>query len=109
MSLAPHLTYGTRFGTRFEGFKVVDMLMDALTDAVCFQLYFCSEPFVILKYCKTPMAITAENLSEKYSISRAECDNYSLNSHLRAAAAYANNSLQGMTASLPSLRHLFLR
>lgn len=35
MSLAPHLTYGTRFGTRFEGFKVVDMLMDALTDAVC--------------------------------------------------------------------------
>lgn len=43
------------------------------------------------------MAITAENLSEKFSISRAECDAYSLNSHVKAAAAYANNSLQGMT------------
>ena len=39
MSLAPHLTYGTRFGTRYEGFKVVDMLMDALTDAVCYSLF----------------------------------------------------------------------
>lgn len=79
MSLAPHMTYGTRFGTRFEGFKVVDMLMDALTDA----------------YCKTPMAITAESLAEKFSISRADCDLYSLNSHLKALEAYKNNLLQG--------------
>ena len=33
------------------------------------------------------MAITAENLSEKYSIPRSQVDEYSLNSHLKAAAA----------------------
>src|SRR5690606_2466222 len=60
MSLVPHLTYGARFGTKYGGLRSVDMLLDALTDA----------------YCQTPMGITAENLAQKYSLTREECDHY---------------------------------
>jgi acetyl-CoA C-acetyltransferase/acetyl-CoA acyltransferase 2 len=84
MSLIPHLTYGTRFGSRLEPFKVVDMLMDSLTDA----------------YCKTPMAITAENLGAKYNITREQVDQYSLESHQKGAAAYKNGHLQGELAPI---------
>jgi len=66
--MTPHLTYGTRFGTKYGPFKVVDMLMDSLTDA----------------YCATPMAITAENLAVKYGITRDACDEFSLSSHKKA-------------------------
>src|SRR5262249_16776602 len=85
MSLIPHLVYGSRFGTRFGGLQTVDMLMDTLTD----------------KYCNTPMAITAENLAEKFSISRAECDKFGMESHQKAANAYKNNYLQGELAPFP--------
>lgn len=84
MSAVPHLTYGARFGTKYGGLKSVDMLLDALTDA----------------YCQTPMGITAENLANKHSISRAECDQYSLESHLKAAKAYADGNLQGEIAAI---------
>ena len=36
MSMAPHLVYGSRFGTRFGPLKTVDMLFDSLTDSVYF-------------------------------------------------------------------------
>ena len=84
MSAVPHLTYGARFGTKYGGLKSVDMLLDALTDA----------------YCQTPMGITAENLANKHSISRAECDQYSLESHQKAAKAYADGNLQGEIATI---------
>lgn len=84
MSAVPHLTYGARFGTKYGGLKSVDMLLDALTDA----------------YCQTPMGITAENLANKHSISRAECDQYSLESHQKAAKAYAEGHLQGEIAAI---------
>ncbi len=74
MSMVPHLTYGARFGTKYGSLKSVDMLLDALTDA----------------YCQTPMGITAENLAKKYSLTRQECDEYSLASHQKAAKAYAD-------------------
>ncbi len=79
MSLVPHLTYGARFGTKYGALRSVDMLLDALTDA----------------YCQTPMGITAENLAQKYSLTREECDQYSLESHLKAAKAYEDGNLQG--------------
>jgi len=85
MSMAPHLVYGARFGTRFGPLKTVDMLMDALTDS----------------YCKTPMAITAENLSKEYNVTREDCDVYSLNSHKKTAEAYKNNLLQGEIVPVP--------
>lgn len=71
MSSIPHLTYGARFGTKYGSLKSVDMLLDTLTD----------------KYTGLPMAITAENMATKYNISRKDCDDYSLNSHLKAKKA----------------------
>lgn len=79
MSMAPHLLYGTRFGTKYGSPVTGDMLLDALTD----------------KYAGVPMGITAENLSEIYKISRADCDEYSLQSHHKAAKAYQAGFLNG--------------
>lgn len=75
MSLAPHLIYGGRFGTKYGPLKTVDMLMDSLTD----------------QYAGCPMGITAENLAQEYSISREECDQFAASSHKKAAQAYKNN------------------
>lgn len=85
MSMVPHLTYGARFGTKYGSLKSVDMLLDALTD----------------QYSKTPMGITAENLAEKYNISREDCDEFSLKSHQKVARAYEENYLQGEITSIP--------
>ena len=82
MSMVPHLVYGSRFGTKYGSLKTVDMLLDALTD----------------QYAQTPMGITAENLSEKFSISREQCDAFSFQSHQRAAKAYKDGLLQGEIA-----------
>lgn len=41
------------------------------------------------------MAITAENLAEKYSISREDVDKYSLESHEKASKATKENRFQG--------------
>lgn len=85
MSMVPHLTYGSRFGTKYGSLKSVDMLLDALTD----------------QYSQTPMGITAENLSEKFEVSRGQCDEFSFNSHLRAVKAYNEGLLQGEIAPFP--------
>ncbi len=85
MSMVPHLTYGSRFGTKYGSLKSVDMLLDALTD----------------QYSQTPMGITAENLSEKFQVTREQCDVFSYNSHARAAKAYKDGLLQGEIAPVP--------
>lgn len=85
MSMVPHLTYGSRFGTKYGSLKSVDMLLDALTD----------------QYAQTPMGITAENLSEKFEVSRVQCDEFSFHSHARAAKAYKDGLLQGEIAPFP--------
>lgn len=85
MSMVPHLIYGSRFGTKYGSLKTVDMLLDALTD----------------QYAQTPMGITAENLSEKFQVTREQCDTFSYNSHLRAAKAYKDGLLQGEIAPFP--------
>lgn len=41
-------------------------------------------------YCKLPMAITAENLAEKYNITREECDKWALQSQTRWAKGEEN-------------------
>lgn len=84
MSMSPHLIYGSRFGTRYGSLETVDMLLDALTD----------------KFINTPMAITAENLAEKYSISREDCDVYSMNSHQKAIKATDDKNLLNEIAPL---------
>jgi acetyl-CoA acyltransferase 2 len=73
MSQAPHVIYGLRDGAAKFGRPpaLTDSLWDALTDS----------------YSKTPMAVTAENLAEKYGISRADADAFALRSQKRWAAA----------------------
>lgn len=69
MSMAPHLIYGSRFGTKYGSLPSKDMLLDTLTDA----------------RIQTPMGMTAENLAEKYQITKADSDNFSFESHQKAA------------------------
>lgn len=72
MSQAPHSMWGLRGGARFgKPPKLVDTLWECLTDS----------------YCKTPMAITAENLAEKYGITREDCDAFAIESQRRWAGA----------------------
>jgi acetyl-CoA C-acetyltransferase len=42
-----------------------------------------------------PMIITAENLAQKYGITREECDAFALDSHKKAAAAWARGFYDG--------------
>ncbi len=72
MSQAPHVVRGARQGFAFGKTPALeDSLWTSLTDS----------------YTGMPMAITAENLAEKYSISRAECDAYALRSQKAWAEA----------------------
>lgn len=74
MSLAPYLVTGLRNGLRMGPGKTIDtMIQDGLWDA--FNNYH--------------MGITAENLAEKYSISRQEQDEFALASQQKAVAAVA--------------------
>jgi acetyl-CoA C-acetyltransferase/acetyl-CoA acyltransferase 2 len=72
MSQAPHSVWGMREGAKFgKPPALVDTLWAALTDS----------------HCNTPMAVTAENLAEKYGITREQCDAYAIQSQQRWAAA----------------------
>jgi len=68
MSQAPYAVRNVRFGTTLGvNLQLEDTLWQGLTD----------------EYPKTPMAITAENLAEKYNISRQDSDDFSLLSQQR--------------------------
>jgi acetyl-CoA acyltransferase 2 len=72
MTQAPFQLRGAREGWSFgKAPPVEDSLWSALTDS----------------YCNTPMAVTAENLAQKYGITRQQCDEYALSSQQRWAAA----------------------
>lgn len=72
MSISPYLLTKGRFGYRMGNGEIVDhMVNDGLWDV--FNNYH--------------MGITAENLAEKYGISREEQDNFAYGSQLRAKAA----------------------
>jgi acetyl-CoA acyltransferase 2 len=72
MSQAPHVVRGARFGLALgQQTKFEDTLWEGLTDS----------------FNGMPMAITAENLARKYSISRVASDEFSLRSQAGAAAA----------------------
>jgi len=76
MSQAPFSIWNSRFGIPLgQNPKVEDALWSGLTDT----------------YCGIPMALTAENLAEKYSISREDCDLYALQSQQRWAKAFENH------------------
>ncbi|MCX8125472.1 MAG: acetyl-CoA C-acyltransferase, partial [Spirochaetes bacterium] len=72
MSRAPYLLPQARFGARMGNVEAIDsMIYDGLLDA--FNQYH--------------MGITAENLAEKYNISRQEQDEFALESQIRAEKA----------------------
>ncbi|MGA3600808.1 thiolase family protein [Lysinibacillus agricola] len=77
MSQAPHVLRGTRFGSPNKAPIVEDMLWATLYDEVA----------------GCGMGLTAENLAEKYGISREEQDEFSYNSHQRAAEAMRSGRL----------------
>lgn len=73
MSQIPYVLRNVRFGgIRMGAGELEDYLTSALTD----------------QYAKTPMAITAENLGEKYQITRDQVDEYSILSQTRYKAAF---------------------
>merc|ERR1712018_444576 len=57
----PYIRFGTRLGADP---KLEDMMWASLTDL----------------YCKTPMGVTAENLAEKYNLTREEVDAFAVRS-----------------------------
>lgn len=71
MSMAPHSSWGMRWGTRLKDDKMVDLLWAALYDPVA----------------KLSMAETAEKLADIKNISRKEVDEYALLSQERTAEA----------------------
>jgi len=73
MTRVPYVMRGARFGYRMGHGELEDYLSAALVD----------------QYVGLPMAITAENLAEKYSFNRKMVDEYALSSQQRAAKAWA--------------------
>ncbi|MGB3289617.1 MAG: acetyl-CoA C-acyltransferase family protein [Burkholderiaceae bacterium] len=71
MSRAPYIAPAQRWGARMGDSVMLDMMTGALSD-----------PFD-----KTHMGVTAENVAQKYAISREDQDALALVSHQRAAAA----------------------
>jgi len=74
MSQAPHVIRGARWGFALGQGKLEDSLWEGLTDS----------------YNNMPMAITAENLAERYAISREASDEFALRSQQNAVAARDN-------------------
>lgn len=78
MSRAPFLSQSTRWGQRMGDGVLQDTLNGALTD-----------PFN-----RILMGVTAENVAERYEVSRSEQDALAARSHARAAAAIAAGRFQ---------------
>jgi acetyl-CoA C-acetyltransferase len=71
MSRAPYASLATRFGSRMGDTKLIDMMVGALHD-----------PFETIH-----MGVTAENIAERWAISRETQDALAVESHRRAEAA----------------------
>jgi acetyl-CoA acyltransferase 2 len=85
MSLAPHVMRGARWGYALgKAPPLEDLLWTCLTD----------------EYAGCAMGITAENVAEKYGISRTACDEYALSSQRRWAAADKEGRFQDEIAPM---------
>ncbi len=71
MSSAPYLVRGARWGLKLRHTQFIDGIWEALTDPVCGLV----------------MGATAENLAERYEISREQQDKYAVDSHKKAFRA----------------------
>ncbi|KAF5396843.1 Acetyl-Coenzyme A acyltransferase [Paragonimus heterotremus] len=85
MTEVPYVLRNIRFGTQLGlNYKLDDMLIDALVD----------------HQIDMPMGITAENLAEKFDISREQCDEMALRSQTRWQNAHANNVFERELCSI---------
>jgi len=88
MSQAPHVIRGARWGLRLgPSSPVEDLLWEALKDP----------------QCGLSMAETAENLADKYGISREEVDDYALRSQKAAKAAWDSCAMKDEVVPVPIL------
>jgi acetyl-CoA C-acetyltransferase len=71
MSQIPYVVKGARWGLKLRHAELTDGLWEGLTDPTCNLI----------------MGATAENLAEKYNISREAQDTYAVNSHKKAFMA----------------------
>lgn len=78
MSQAPYVSRKARFGIRMGNDLLVDTLSEALTD----------------NRVGSGMGITAENLAERYDITREDQDAFAATSHQRATRATENGRLE---------------
>jgi acetyl-CoA C-acetyltransferase len=80
MSRAPYLLFGARAGWKYGDQKVIDaMIHDGL---------WCA-----FEHCH--MGESAEYIADKFHVSRAEQDRFTVQSHQRAAAAWENGAFAG--------------
>ena len=84
MSQAPHIIRGARWGLRLNAGKLEDYLWEALLDP----------------NCGFTMAQTAENLAEKYGVTRAATDEYAHLSQMRAKAAWESGKMAEEVAAI---------
>jgi acetyl-CoA C-acetyltransferase len=78
MSQAPYVSRDLRFGKRMRDSKMIDSLMEGLTDPVCHLV----------------MGQTAEVLADEFKISRKEQDEYAVQSHKKAFKAQRENKFK---------------
>lgn len=71
MSTAPHMVFDARYGRKFGHMELRDSMWDSLTNLGV----------------GPAMGITAENVAERYGVSRKDMDEYALMSQRRAVAA----------------------
>lgn len=71
MSTAPHMVFDARYGKKYGHMELRDSMWDSFTNLGV----------------GPAMGITAENVAERYGITREEMDTYALQSHQRAVAA----------------------
>jgi acetyl-CoA C-acetyltransferase len=85
MSRSPYLAPAMRFGARMNDTVLVDAMVGALSD-----------PF---DDCH--MGVTAENVAEKYKVSREDQDKLAAESHRRAAQAIDHGYFKGQIVPVP--------
>jgi len=85
MSQAPHVVRGARWGLRLGPAPLEDLLWESLKDP----------------QCGFSMAETAENLADKYKLTRAEVDEVALGSQRRAKQAWDECVFQDEVVGVP--------
>lgn len=86
MSMTPHLIHQYRWDKTTEGKKPVDvMIHDGLTDA----------------FSSVHMGITAENVAEKYHVTREEQDAFALSSQMKAKQAQTSDRFDDEIVPVP--------